>query len=137
MKSTKILLYPYKKSTKYNFKLDIRLEEIIIGLMLGDLFAEKRKITSNTRLQFKQSIKNKAYIEHLYLLFENYCSTPPKINVLKDNRPGKKELNMSIKFWTLSLPCFNKFREMFYDRNGIKHVPIILESILTPKGLAY
>lgn len=95
--------------------LDIPLEDIIIGLMLGDLFAEKIKINSNTRLQFKQSVKNKPYIDHLYSLFKGYCSTPPKINCLKDNREGKKKLNESIKFWTLSLPCFNQFRYLFYD----------------------
>jgi hypothetical protein len=97
---------------------------------------KKNKISSNTRLQFKQSVKNKAYIDHLYSLFENYCSTPPKINYLKENRPGKKEWNESIKFWTLSLPCFNKFRELFYDEQGVKHIPFNLENVLTPRGLA-
>jgi hypothetical protein len=66
--------------------------------MLGDLFAEKIKPSSNTRLQFKQSVKNKEYIDHLYILFENYCTTPPKINCFKESRPSKKELNESIKF---------------------------------------
>jgi len=94
----------YRKSAKYDLILNIELEETIIGLMLvakQDLYAERIKASSNTRLQFKQSIKNKAYINlpsALYLLFENYCSTPPKVNILKDNRSEKKELNESIKF---------------------------------------
>ena len=37
----KIVSRFYKKSTKYNLNLSTELEEIIIGLMLGDLFAEK------------------------------------------------------------------------------------------------
>ena len=41
--------------------------------MLGDLFAERRKPTNNTRLQFKQSIKNKKYIFHLYSLYKDFC----------------------------------------------------------------
>jgi hypothetical protein len=45
----------YRKSAKYHLTLNIELEEIIIGLMLGDLFAEKIRLSSNTRLQFKQS----------------------------------------------------------------------------------
>ena len=59
----------YRKSAKFNLELSTELEEIIIGLMLGDLFAEKRNPNSNTRLQFKQSNKNKVYIDHLYSLF--------------------------------------------------------------------
>ena len=58
------------------------LEEIIIGLMLGDLYAEKRTVNSNTRLQSKQSIKNKAYIEHLYSIFKDYCVSEPKITTI-------------------------------------------------------
>jgi LAGLIDADG DNA endonuclease family len=83
MKSKNNLLYSvreYRKSAKYYLTLNIELKEIIIGLLLGDLFAEKRNINSNTRLQFKQSVKNKTYINHLYSLppglFEVYCSTP-------------------------------------------------------------
>ena len=93
-----LLRREYRKSSKYDLTLTKELEEILIGLMLGDLFAEKSKENSNTRLQFKQSIKNKAYIDHLYILFENYCKTPPKINISKDTRVGKKDTNESIKF---------------------------------------
>ena len=93
-----VFVREYRKSSKYNLTLDMDLEEIIVGLMLGDLFAEKRKLSSNTRLQFKQSAKNKAYVDHLYALFENYCNSPPKITTTFDMRPGKKELNRSIKF---------------------------------------
>ena len=69
--------------------------------MLGDLYAERIKKSSNTRLQgacAEQSAKNKAYVDHLYALFENYCNSPPKITTTFDMRPGKKELNRSIKF---------------------------------------
>ena len=102
----------YRKSANYDLELNVELKEIIIGLMLGDLFAEKRNPNSNTRLQFKQSVKNKVYIDHLYSIFKNYCNSSPKITSSIDNRPGKKELNVSIKFWSQSLPCFNQFREL-------------------------
>ena len=93
-----ILLRFYRISTKFNLKLTIELEEIILGLMLGDLFAEKIKLTSNTRLQFKQSNKNKTYIDHLYSLFKEYCNSEPKITSSIDRRLNKKEVNISIKF---------------------------------------
>ena len=88
-------------------------------------------------MQFKQSIKNKVYIEHLYSLFENFCNSIPKMNTYVDNRLGKKELNESIKFWTLSLPCFNEFRELFYDKTGQKRIPIRLYDLITARSLAY
>ena len=127
----------YRKSSKYDLELNADLKEIIIGLMLGDLFAEKRNPNSNTRLQFKQSIKNKVYIEHLYSIFKDYCNSEPKITTSIDQRPGKKDLNISIKFWTQSLPCFNQFRELFYDELGIKYIPSNLDEIITPRSLAY
>jgi len=127
----------YKKSAKHNLTLNSELEEIIIGLLLGDLFAEKIKPTSNTRLQFKQSNKNKPYIDHLYSLFKEYCNTEPKETTSIEKRPGRSELNISIKFWSASLPCFNKFREMFYDSSGTKFIPLNLEELITARSLAY
>jgi len=132
-----ILVRFYRKSAKFDLELSSALEEIIIGLMLGDLFAEKIKQNSNTRLQFKQSIKNKVYIDHLYSLFKEYCNSDPKVTSSIEKRPGKKELNVSIKFWTLSLPCFNKFRELFYNEDGKKFISSNLENKLTAKSLAY
>jgi len=127
----------YRKSAKYDLELNVELKEIIIGLMLGDLFAEKRNPNSNTRLQFKQSVKNKVYIDHLYSIFKDYCNSEPKVTSSIDKRPGKKYLNISIKFLTQSLPCFNQFRELFYDESGTKFIPLNLEEIITPRSLAY
>ena len=56
----------YRTSSKAHLQLPLLLEEVIIGSMLGDLTAEKKNVRSNTRLQFKQSIVNKAYIIHLF-----------------------------------------------------------------------
>jgi hypothetical protein len=93
-----ILVRFYRKSAKYDLELNAELKEIIIGLMLGDLFAERRNYNSNTRLQFKQSVKNKVYINHLYSLFKEYCNSEPKETTSIENRPGKTEFNISIKF---------------------------------------
>ena len=136
-KINQLLVRFYRKSTKFNLNLTVELQEIVTGLMLGDLFAEKAKPRSNTRLQFKQSLKNKEYIDHLYLLFKDYTSSPPKAILSKEKRKNRSELNVSVKFWTLSLPCFNKYRELFYDNSGKKFIPLNLEEILTARGLAY
>ena len=39
----KNLIRSYRKSVKFHLDLSSELEDIIIGLMLGDLFAEKKK----------------------------------------------------------------------------------------------
>lgn len=127
----------YRTSTKSNLQLPDELKEIIIGNMLGDLSAEKKGIKSNTRLQFKQSIINEAYIKHLYSLFKEYCGSEPIIISKFDSRPTKNKEYKAIKFQTLSLPIFNQFKELFYNSNGIKIIPSNLSELLTEKGLAY
>jgi hypothetical protein len=93
-----ILIRSYRKSVKYNLDLSSELEEIIIGLMLGDLFAEQNNSNSNTRLQFKQSNENKEYIDHLYNIFKEYCGSKPKVISSFDSRPKKNKVYHSIKF---------------------------------------
>jgi hypothetical protein len=132
-----ILTRLYRTSTKSNMEINPELEEIIIGSLLGDLSAEKKNNKSNTRLQFKQSTKNTEYINHLYELFKDYCGTPPKIISYFDNRENKMQEYSAIKFQTFSLPCFNKYKELFYNSEGIKILPGNLEDLLTTKGLAY
>jgi hypothetical protein len=97
------------------------LKEKIIGCMLGNLTAERKNLKSNTRLQFKQSTINEVYIRYLYSLFKEFCGSEPKIMSKFDSRPTKLKEYHAIKFQTLSLPCFNSFREMFYNSDGKKN----------------
>lgn len=127
----------YRKSSKYHLKLTNLLKEIIIGTMLGDLTAEKKNKNSNTRLHFKQSIKNGIYINHLFNLFQNFCGSSPILLSYFDKRPNKMKKYYSKKFVTLSLPCFNKYRELFYNTEGKKIIPKNIEFLLTPISLAY
>nr|YP_009517165.1 LAGLIDADG homing endonuclease [Blastosporella zonata]YP_009517208.1 LAGLIDADG homing endonuclease [Blastosporella zonata]AYE93103.1 LAGLIDADG homing endonuclease [Blastosporella zonata]AYE93106.1 LAGLIDADG homing endonuclease [Blastosporella zonata] len=127
----------YRTSAKAHLEVNPQLEEIIVGSMLGDLSAERRNLNSNTRLQIKQSNKNREYVYHLYSLFEEFCGSKPLVMSNFDSRPNKMKEYTAIKFQTLSLPCFNKYREMFYANNGVKIIPQNLESLLTTRGLAY
>jgi len=85
--------------------------QIIVGSMLGDLSVERRGPTSNSRLQFKHSIKEWFYMEHLYTIMEEFCGTAPKLIHNLDRRSGRRTHTFSIMFKTLSLPCFNIYRE--------------------------
>ena len=54
-----------------------------------------------------------------------------------DFRANKNKLYSAIKFQTLSLSCFNIYRELFYNLKGTKILPVNIEQLITPKGLAY
>lgn len=130
-------LRSYRTSAKNHLELTSELDEIIIGSMLGDLSAEKPSAKHNTRLQFRQSEINQDYVYHLYELFQEYCGSKPIHLSRFDSRPNKMETYHSIKFQTLSLKCFNRYKELFYNTEGIKIVPLNIEELLTAKGLAY
>jgi hypothetical protein len=118
---------------EFNVRADLR--DILIGLLLGDLFAQKRSLNGNTKFHFEQGYVNKDYIHHLYDLFKDYCNSGPKIGErLPDKRTGK--IYTRVYFVTYSLPCFNEFHKMFYPK-GKKIVPLNIEELLTPLGLAY
>jgi LAGLIDADG DNA endonuclease family len=59
------------------------------------------------------------------------------IVVLTDRRGHQFKEYISIKFQSLSISCFNKYRELFYNPNGNKVIPNHLINLLTMKGLAY
>jgi hypothetical protein len=71
-------------------------------------------------MQFKHSTINREYIAHLYLLFNEFCESSPLVMSKFDSRPNKMKIYSAIKFQTLSLPCFNVYREMFYNSEGEK-----------------
>jgi hypothetical protein len=60
--------------------------DILVGLLLGDLCAHKRKESVNAKLHFEQGLVHKDYLFHLYELFQSYCLTAPKISA----RPADK-----------------------------------------------
>lgn len=122
--------------SKSDLQLSKELKEIIIGKMLGDLGSERPNSNSNTRLQFKHSDRQTEYINHLYILFKDYCKAPPKTLSRFDVRPNRNKIYHAIKFNTRSLPCFNEFRDLFY-KEGVKIIPYNLGELLTPVGLAY
>jgi len=76
--------------------------DITIGLMLGDLSATKRYPNSIACLKFTQSIKHQGYLLHLYLLFELYCGSPPRVGGSHCETRGLSTSNVSDSF----LPIF-------------------------------
>ena len=103
------------------------------------MHVNKRSNNANSRLQFKQSIKNRIYIDHLYSLFEDYCGSRPTIRTSTLKSQPSKEYK-DIRFHTLTLPCFNYYWNLFYKFDGTRYkkfVPENLYYLLSPIGLAY
>jgi hypothetical protein len=114
---------------------DDYLRQVIVGLMLGFLTAERASLIGNTRLRFYQSNVNTLYIYHLYSLFKLYVRTGPKEVVRKSSKLTGL-IHTDIQFSTLKYPFFNWLRGEFYVDN-IKVVPKNMPNYLTSVGLAH
>jgi hypothetical protein len=77
-----------------------------------------------------------AYIYHVHSLFKTFCAPDfiPKLKKWTDKHSKTKFKSSS--FNTLSLPCFNVFRELFYFK-GKKIVPKNIDELLIYRSLAY
>ena len=120
---------------KRQISLPKDLQEILVGLLLGGVCAQKRETKCRTCLYFEQGIKYKDYIFHLFELFKLHSRSEPKISErIADKRTGK--IYTRVQFATNSLSCFNELYHTFYPK-GKKIVPWNIGELLTPLGLAY
>nr|WDW20848.1 hypothetical protein [Valsa mali var. pyri (nom. inval.)] len=81
------------------------------------------------------AVAHKEYFKYV-LSFFPFCAKnyKPQSRIVGDNRT--KKTYSAISFTTMELPCFNEFRDMFYDSN-VKVVPHNIYELLTPRGLAF
>jgi hypothetical protein len=129
------------------------LNEIIIGLLLGDGHIQSRQLNGNSRFMYGQSSLRENhlnYFNHIFDLFKPFISCPceassrgSKEYKIKSRSFLDKRTNKtysSVLFATLTLPCFTFYRELFYNSQGRgakKIVPLNINQLLTPRGLAY
>jgi hypothetical protein len=123
------------KAERLQFSLTPKLKGILVGLLLGDLNAQKYGRAANARFRFEQGTVHKDYLNYLYELFKTYCPSEPQIITRSpDKRTGKEYTK--IKFNTYSLPCFNELFDLFYPE-GKKVVPKNIADLLTLEGLCH
>lgn len=127
------------KVDRSKFIIESPLNEILIGLLLGDGHVQKRSLNGNSRFMFGQSSLRSHhlnYFKYVLNLFKPYLSETFKLKekTFKDNRTNNTY--KSVNFATLSLPCFNQYKTLFYQNNK-KIVPINIQELLTPIGLSY
>lgn len=128
------------KLERSKMSIEYPLNEIVIGLLLGAGHIQRRSLNDNSRFIYGQSSLRKHhfnYFNHVFELFQPYLSEDFKIKERSfiDKRTTQKYC--SINFATLSLPCFNLYRNLFYSSEKIKIVPANIQKLLTPRGLAY
>src|SRR6266540_2908502 len=65
--------------------------EILVGGMLGDLSIYRAKLTHNARLYVQQGAVHTEYLNHLYSVLQNLCSSGPRPRTrARGPRPGPK-----------------------------------------------
>lgn len=121
-----------------NIKLTILQKEVLFGVILGDAHLETQNNRITYRVKFEQSIKHKAYIEHLYDIFKNYVKTSPQLKVVKykNSQINEEKESTNIRFATISSSIFTFFGKQFY-RDKKKIIPKLIHRWLTPRALAY
>jgi hypothetical protein len=113
---------------------------VLVGSLLGDCHLEKQNSEGDGganapyghRLKFQQSEFHKDYVLHLYEIFKNLVTTPPKSRI----RVGFGKEQSTWYFSTFAHPVFSYYGELFY-RDRVKMAPKDLSNLLTPRGLAY
>jgi len=111
-------------------------------LLLGDGHIQKRSLTGNSRFIYGQSslrIQHFNYFNHVLELFKPYLSKEFKLKTRSFVDKRTNNSYSSVNFATLSLPCFNYYKNLFYNSDGAsqKIVPSNIQDLLTPRGLAY
>lgn len=128
------------KVERSKFEVNYPLNEIMIGLLLGDGHIQQRGLSNSSRFIYHQSSLRENhlnYFYHIYDLFKPYISKDFKIKArdFVDKRTNSKY--SSVGFGTLSLPCFTNYRNLFYNKENKKMVPLKINQLLTARGLAY
>ncbi len=105
-----------------------------------EVIFKKIYLTGNSRFLYGKSslrIHHLNYFNHVLELFKSYLSKDfnLKERSFTDKRSNKKY--SSVQFATLSLPCFNYYKNLFYNSDNLKIIPLNIQNLLTPKGLAY
>jgi hypothetical protein len=127
----------FSNDFKKSYKLTIEQEEILIGLILGDGYLERAKLTHNTRLCLEQTYPEKEkYLLSLFDIFKPLVTiNEPRVIVRKADKRTNK-IYKSIAFKTSTLFCLNKYHDLFY-KYKVKIIPINIDKLLTARGLAY
>ena len=133
--STSVKDIKYSAKYKKDYVLTDIQKEALIGIILGDGFIERAKLSHSARIRIEQSYPEKSeYLKSLHELLAPLTTMEPTILTRTNKKRGN--ITQSLYFRTLAMPCLNYYHELFYKDN-IKMIPRNLEELLTARGLAY
>lgn len=122
-------LKQYKESL---VKLSQSQWEAAIGLMLGDASLQTQNGGKTYRLKFEWGEKSKVYLDHVYILFNEWTISEPHKKA-RVSPKGNEVINWG--FQTISHEAFNSLAQLFINKKKIITTDLI-KNHLTPRGLA-
>lgn len=111
--------------------------QIVLGTMLGDGHFVKQKTNGESQLYIGHGLKQEEYIKWKYKKLERFIGC--KIYKLYHHLKYKGEIReyQTLNFITRKSKLFTNFRDIFYDKEGIKVFPKeFIYNNLTPLSLA-
>jgi len=125
------LLREYKNSLS---SLSSNQYDAAIGLILGDASLNTQNKGKTYRLKFEWGDKNKAYLDHVYNLFDEWVlSEPHKKTRLSPN----DNIVITWGFQTISHQAFNTLADLFILNNRKSIPENLIINNLSPRGLAH
>lgn len=110
-------------------------EELIFGTLLGDGYCKMDETDRDACLIFNHSIKQKDYVLYKYSFLDNFPGRTYYFKRSPHAKTGVEYETYSASFSTNA--TFTRFRKMFYDENGKKHIPLeYLDDLYTPFAMA-
>ena len=108
---------------------------IVFGSLLGDAHAERRVLSTGTRITFYQESSHVEYMLYLHNLISmlGYCNAAAPVIGTRLGIKGK--VRKTVRFATWTYNSFNWIHELWYV-NGIKRIPDNIAFYLTPLALA-
>jgi hypothetical protein len=108
--------------------------EASIGLMLGDASLQTQNNGKTFRLKFEWGDRNKAYVDHVYNLFDEWVLSDPHKKT-RISPKGNTVINWG--FQTISHEAFQILADLFL-RDHKKSIPAdLIQDHLTARGLAF
>lgn len=114
-----------------------KIQEILIGSLLGDCSGSILKKGVNPIFSFKQSYpKHAEYLFYIFFIFLYWGYASLSIPLPYKTTSNKVNEHYYIRFHTITNKEFLPIFKMFYP-NGIKIVPLDIAKYLTPRALAF
>lgn len=126
MRSNELELY------KRTLTLTPAQRSIMVGTLLGDGHLETQNGRKTFRLKIEHTVSQRFYTDWLYEQLHDWVRTPP---ASKTKQIGDSS-STNDWFQTMSVAQFRFYGLQFYDAAGRKHVPKIIQRLLTPLAMA-